>query len=107
MANHIGSDHTSFVLSNDDLLSHLDEMLDYIDEPFADSSAIPVSLLSKRTKEHISVALSGDGGDEIFGGYWQLYYGYLYGRVKLFDFKLNINYIKEKMCIHSFQNICI
>ncbi|HIF14592.1 MAG TPA: asparagine synthase [Bacteroidetes bacterium] len=69
MAGHIGSDHTSFILTNDDLLDHLDEMLDYIDEPFADSSAIPVSILSKNTKDHISVALSGDGGDELLGGY--------------------------------------
>ena len=69
MASHIGSDHTSFILTNDDLLGHLDEMLDYIDEPFADSSAIPVSILSKNTKDHISVALSGDGGDELLGGY--------------------------------------
>ena len=69
MAGHIGSDHTSFILTNDDLLSHMDEMLEYIDEPFADSSAIPVSILSKKTKDHISVALSGDGGDELLGGY--------------------------------------
>ncbi len=63
------TDHTTFHLSNDDLLGSLHDMLDYIDEPFADSSAIAVNILSKYTREHIKVALSGDGADELFAGY--------------------------------------
>lgn len=69
VASHFGTAHEVFLLSNDDLLNHLDEMLDYIDEPFADSSALPVFILSKETKKRVSVALSGDGADELFGGY--------------------------------------
>lgn len=61
--------HTVFSLSNDDLYEHLFDMLDYTDEPFADSSALAVYILSKRTRKKVTVALSGDGADEIFAGY--------------------------------------
>ncbi|MCO5249181.1 MAG: asparagine synthase (glutamine-hydrolyzing) [Chitinophagales bacterium] len=63
------TNHTVFKLQNKDLLESLHELLDYIDEPFADSSALLVNLLSKYTKKHVTVALSGDGGDELFAGY--------------------------------------
>lgn len=63
------TDHTVFELTNDDLFSNLHAMLDYIDEPFADSSALAVHILSMHTRKHVTVALSGDGADEIFGGY--------------------------------------
>lgn len=63
------TDHTTFKLTNDEITSHLADIIDHIDEPFADSSAIPVYLLSKKTREHVTVALSGDGADEIFSGY--------------------------------------
>jgi asparagine synthase (glutamine-hydrolysing) len=63
------TNHTVFSLSNEDLYEHLFDMLDYIDEPFADSSALPVYILSKRTRKRVTVALSGDGADELFGGY--------------------------------------
>ncbi|WKN30284.1 asparagine synthase (glutamine-hydrolyzing) [Porifericola rhodea] len=63
------TNHTVFSLSNYDLYSHLFEILDHIDEPFADSSAIPVYILSKETKKKVTVALSGDGADEVFSGY--------------------------------------
>ncbi|MFA5782306.1 MAG: asparagine synthase (glutamine-hydrolyzing) [Bacteroidales bacterium] len=63
------TNHTVFSLSNDDLFSVLFEVLDYTDEPFADSSALAVYILSKHTRKHVTVALSGDGADELFGGY--------------------------------------
>lgn len=63
------TNHTVFSLSNYDLYSHLFDILDHIDEPFADSSAIPVYILSKETKKRVTVALSGDGADEVFSGY--------------------------------------
>lgn len=69
VAKHIGSHHTVFKLSNDDLFSHMFDVLDYIDEPFADSSALAVYILSKETKKNVTVALSGDGADELFAGY--------------------------------------
>jgi asparagine synthase (glutamine-hydrolysing) len=69
VAGKIGSDHTVFSLTNDDLFNHLFNVLDYIDEPFADSSALNVYILSMHTRKHVTVALSGDGADELFGGY--------------------------------------
>lgn len=63
------TNHTVFSLTNADLYEHLHDMLDYLDEPFADSSALAVYILSQRTRQKVTVALSGDGADEIFGGY--------------------------------------
>jgi asparagine synthase (glutamine-hydrolysing) len=63
------TEHTVFQLTNDDLYADLHHVLDYIDEPFADSSALAVSILCMHTKKQVTVALSGDGADEIFAGY--------------------------------------
>ena len=69
VASHFHTDHSLFLLSNKDLLEHVDAILDYTDEPFADSSAINVFILSRETRKHATVALSGDGADELLGGY--------------------------------------
>ena len=69
VAKKYNTNHTVFSLTNDDFLSVIDDVLNYIDEPFADSSAIPVYILSMHTRKHVTVALSGDGGDEVFAGY--------------------------------------
>lgn len=70
------TDHTVFKLKNDDLFANLFDMLDHIDEPFADSSAIAVNILCQQTRKHVTVALSGDGADELFGGYNKYYAEY-------------------------------
>jgi asparagine synthase (glutamine-hydrolysing) len=69
VAKKFNTQHTVFALSNRDFLEHVHQVLDYIDEPFADSSAIPVYILSRYTRGYVTVALSGDGGDEVFAGY--------------------------------------
>ncbi|MEO9805384.1 MAG: asparagine synthase (glutamine-hydrolyzing) [Reichenbachiella sp.] len=69
VASKFKTNHTTFKLTNEEITAHLETIVDHIDEPFADSSAIPVYLLSKKTREHVTVALSGDGADEIFSGY--------------------------------------
>jgi asparagine synthase (glutamine-hydrolysing) len=63
------TEHTVFSLTTNDFFDHLYDVLGYLDEPFADSSAIPQFILSYYTRKHVTVALSGDGGDEVFAGY--------------------------------------
>ncbi|HLP20422.1 MAG TPA: asparagine synthase (glutamine-hydrolyzing) [Chitinophagales bacterium] len=69
VAKKFGTNHTVFSVSNDDMFANIFSILDYIDEPFADSSAIAVYILSQKTRQKVTVALSGDGGDELFAGY--------------------------------------
>lgn len=69
VAKHIGSDHTTYLLTKEDFKSNFADFLKAIDEPFADSSAFAVYLLSYHTRKNVTVALSGDGADELFGGY--------------------------------------
>ena len=63
------TNHTAFELTNDDLYGQLNQVLEYTDEPFADSSGLAVNILSMHTRKKATVALSGDGADEIFSGY--------------------------------------
>jgi asparagine synthase (glutamine-hydrolysing) len=69
VAEKIGTKHTVFSLTNKDLYDGVTGLLDYIDEPFADSSSIAVNILSRETRKHATVALSGDGADELLAGY--------------------------------------
>ena len=69
----INSNHHEFIINEKRLFSNLDDILENFDEPFADASALPTFLVSKKTSEHVKVALTGDGGDEVFGGYNKYY----------------------------------
>jgi len=69
IAQFIGSDHNALYFSNKDIIKHFDRIPEIYDEPFADSSQMPTSLISEYAKKSASVILSGDGGDELFGGY--------------------------------------
>ncbi|WP_191859621.1 asparagine synthase (glutamine-hydrolyzing) [Hanstruepera ponticola] len=73
----IGSNHHEFILKEDDIVGDIDKVLLNFDEPFADSSALPTYLVSKETSKYVKVALTGDGGDEVFGGYNKYYMGKL------------------------------
>ena len=68
VAQHFGTEHHEFVVRPDGV-SILDEVIGHFDEPFADSSAIPTWYVSQMARQHVTVVLSGDGGDELFGGY--------------------------------------
>jgi asparagine synthase (glutamine-hydrolysing) len=69
VADRYKTNHTVFSISNEAMYENIFDLLDYIDEPFADSSAIAVYSLCQQTRTKATVSLSGDGGDELFAGY--------------------------------------
>jgi asparagine synthase (glutamine-hydrolysing) len=80
VANHLGTDHTEYYCTQKEALEIIPQLPFFYDEPFADSSAIPTSLVSKIAREKVIVALSADAGDEIFAGYNRYDYALKFGK---------------------------
>lgn len=75
VAKMLNSNHHEFIIDEDDLKNNIHNILINFDEPFSDTAALPTHLLSQKTRAHVTVALTGDGGDEVFGGYNKYYIG--------------------------------
>jgi asparagine synthase (glutamine-hydrolysing) len=73
IAEHIGSDHHEVRFSSEELLDIFDALIGHYDEPFADASMFPTFAVCRTARQHCKVMLSGDGGDECFGGYRQFF----------------------------------
>jgi asparagine synthase (glutamine-hydrolysing) len=69
VAEYFGTDHHELVVASDDLLKTLDRLIYHYDEPFGDAASIPVCILSEFARSEVKVVLTGEGGDEVFGGY--------------------------------------
>lgn len=81
IASYLGTEHYEFKVDGDDLLNVIENSNNVYSEPFADSSQIPSVILSNKVRQHVKVALSGDCGDELFGGYNRYLYYLKYGRL--------------------------
>ena len=69
VAKYLKSNHTEFIISKNEAINELENIIEHMDEPFSDSSVLPTMLVSKMAKKQVTVCLTGDGGDEQFMGY--------------------------------------
>lgn len=84
VARHLGTEQHTQIVHCDDVIEALPHLVRQYGQPFGDASALPTYLLSRLARRHVTVCLSGDGGDELFGGYWRLQagvYAARYGRL--------------------------
>jgi asparagine synthase (glutamine-hydrolysing) len=99
IAKYIGTDHHELMITSKDALDVIPKIPLIYDEPFADASQIPTFLVCKLTKQYVSVALTGDGGDELFGGYERLVKG-----IKLWGIIKYIPHVIRKLISIGFEH---
>jgi asparagine synthase (glutamine-hydrolysing) len=95
VAKHLKTNHHEFIVTQHDAIELIDDLINVYDEPFADSSAIPTMLVSKLAKKHVTVCLSGEGGDELFLGYGSYQWAKRLNNPLIKTFKKPIAYLLE------------
>jgi asparagine synthase (glutamine-hydrolysing) len=104
VAEHLSTDHTEMYVSPKEAMDVIPELPTIFDEPFSDSSQIPTYLVSKMTKEHVTVSLSGDAGDELFGGYNRYFWtNNIWSRIRLAPLPLRYLLSKSLTCLSPDQ----
>lgn len=109
ISNYLGTKHTEYYMKNSDMLELVETLPFYYDEPFGDSSALPTMIVSKLAREHVTVALSADGGDEAFCGYSKYFFlnkfsSVFTNRLKLQSLKLVVNVVNESI-VENINNL--
>jgi asparagine synthase (glutamine-hydrolysing) len=99
----LGTNHYEFIVSYKDALSLIDELFETYSEPFSDSSAIPTMLVSKLAKQHVTVTLSGEGGDELFFGYGAYKWARRLDNPVISTFRKSIHYILSRSKDNRFK----
>ncbi len=103
VANHLDTNHHEFIISTAEAKQLIPNLVDIYDEPFADSSAIPTMLVSKLAKEHVTVVLGGDGGDELFFGYGMYEWAQRLSNPFLKTFRQPISNILKQLKANKYQ----
>ncbi len=96
IAQYLGTNHTNYIFSNNEVINFIKESNFVFSEPFADSSQLPTLLVSKIAKQNVKVVLTGDGGDELFGGYNRYIYAKKYWKnFRIIKYLLQSKFIKN------------
>ncbi len=110
IAKHLGTDHTELYLNAKQAQDIIPKLADVYDEPFADSSQLPTYIVAQLTREHVTVSLSGDGADELFGGYVRyMWTAALWKKIDLLPHtvRASVAALLQKLPIHRWDQIFV